>query len=216
MDAGSSIKGVIAALAVLAGLPAHAASPAWSDNAYSFFLDDVSVSELLSDLGSREGIPVSVDASVTDTVSARFEEVPAAEIFDRVVSAYALQWYYDGHVLHVDRVVNSGTETIQLTATSVAAFRQHLEALGVFDERFYWGGADAAGVLVVSGPNAYVERVLQLADMFERRNRGVDVLYTWVDENGQTHFSSSTAEAPEDARMVRMPRGEAGGAASGL
>lgn len=212
MGSGRLVSGMVAALAALFLLPAKGQPPGWSDSTYSFFLDDVAVSELLSDLGSREGIPVSVHASVTDTVSARFEEIPAADLFDRIVSAYALQWYYDGHILHVDRVVNSASETIQLTGTSVSAFRQHLEELGVFDERFYWGGVDAEGVLVVSGPHAYVERVAQLAGLFERRSRGYDVLYTWVDDNGQTHFSSTTANAPDEARMVRMPRGGAGAA----
>lgn len=187
-------------------LPLAAAELRWSDRTYSFFLSDEPLADILVELGSREGIPVKVDTEIAARVNAQFVDQSAGTIFERLTGTYNLQWYYDGHVLHVDDVASAVSRTLQLRSMAVSAFRDHLEALGVFDERFYWGGSDREGVVVVSGPKGYVDRVAELAVMLERRNAGFDIFYKWVDSDGLTHYSSSPGDAPRDAQVMRVAR----------
>ncbi len=201
------INALSAALIVgLLSFPLGAAELRWSDRTYSFFLSGEPLASILTELGSREGIPVKVDSAITARVNAQFVDESADTVFERLIGTYNLQWYYDGHVLHVDDIGSTASRTIQLSAVAVSSFRDHLKALGVFDDRFYWGGSEREGVVVVSGPQGYVDRVAELAVLLERRNAGYDVFYKWEDSQGLTHYSSSPGDAPEDAKVMRVAR----------
>ncbi len=182
------------------------ADPAWSDRDYSLYLSDQPVNEVIRDLATREGIPVSVDPAATDTVNARFQQMRAVDVFETLVEAYNLQWHFDGHVLYVEPVESAVTRTIELNSVPVSAFRAKLEQMGVFDERFHWGAMEGAGVVVVSGPERYVERISELAQVVDGRGQKFDSVYQWVDEHGQTHISSFTPPASVEANVVQVPR----------
>lgn len=199
----------------LVGVLAHA-GPDWSDRNYSFYLSDEPVHEVIRELATREGIPVSVDGSLSETVSARFEQMTAGDVFETLTTAYNLQWHFDGHVLHVEPVEGAVTRTIELNAVPVSTFRNKLARMGVLDERFLWRGDESSGVVVVSGPERYVARVEELAGIIDHRSGDYDSVYRWVDGNGQTHISSTPPAESVQADVVQLPRNGGGRASGGM
>src|ERR1043165_9822088 len=56
--------------------------------------------ELIRELAAAQGISASVDKEVTGTVYGKFN-LPAAKLFQYLVSTHGLIYYYAGNVLHV-------------------------------------------------------------------------------------------------------------------
>jgi len=182
------------------------AEPKWTDRTYSLYLKQDVLSDVIRDLISRERIPVKVDDNIDERVSARFQNVRAQEVFDTLSAAYGLQWHFDGQVMHVSQIDNNQTRTITLRSVPPTVMKQKLTELAVLDARFFWSGVDDTGLIVVSGPVTYVDRVEELAKSIDRRGGGHDNVYRWVDEQGITNISSRPGGQDANAEVIRVRR----------
>ncbi|MEX1066998.1 MAG: secretin N-terminal domain-containing protein [Aquisalimonadaceae bacterium] len=191
----------------LAPTTAAASEIPWSMEPFSYYANDERVSEIITHMAGLQGIPVIFKGKVDETISASFRNTTRQEIFRQLVKVYDLHWFYDGHILYVDRVDNAAVESIRLHTVSVEEFKAYLIDLGVLNDRFYWRAAPSEGIVVVGGPEEFLRRVRELAEMVDTGQRSFDTVYKWNDKNGLTHFSSDRGAAPHGADVLRVRRG---------
>lgn len=169
----------VAAMVALAVLPfdhASAAAPPWPNSSYAFYAKGDTVRSALETFGKSFGVRTNISKAVTGTVSGRlFAESPSA-FLDQLANAYGFVWFYHGGTLHVSAVTETTSFPIEMAAQDIPALRAALEGLGLFDERFGWGELPDRGLVMVSGPPAYVALVRRtLATLPVARSRGMSI-----------------------------------------
>ncbi|TQV69941.1 hypothetical protein FKG94_22580 [Exilibacterium tricleocarpae] len=191
------------------GATASASEVKWSSEPYSLYAKGDKLRKVLTDLAAGEGIPVEVEDSIQDMISVRFEEVTRQQIFHGLVDAYGLAWYYDGYRLYIDRLENTKSGTIKLNNVSTLVFKRYLEKLGFAgsEKRFYWRTLDDRGLIYLSGPQAFIDHITEMASTLDDRSKSVDTIYKWVDEKGRTHMSTDESEAPQHSDIIEIQRG---------
>ena len=101
---------------------------------------------------------------------------------------------------------------MELEGISVESFKQSLEKLNIFDQRFAWRAIDHEGLVYLSGPARYIELVEQMAERLDRppaEDNG-DKIYMWTDSNGVMNYSSAppknaSGETEVGAITIRRP-----------
>lgn len=185
-------------------LPVQAAELPWSSAPYSHYSEQEPVGEVLKGLLASYGIPVVVSSAVKEEVSAQFERLPPREIFHRLMSTYNLTWYFDGQVLYVYRGDEVRTGTVRLRSVSVEDFSQTLKRLGILDARFRWTTSPSDGLIFFSGPERFVNLVMEMATELDRQSH--HKVYKWRDRKGITHFSSAPpVQRRARVEVIRLP-----------
>jgi type III secretion protein C len=107
----------------------------------------------LLDVQAEEGWPQASAAALLD----RQARSPEA-FLDRLAAVHGFQWFVQGTTLHVSPLASLVTERLDLGPMSEPAARAALSQRGLLVDKFGWtpDGGDA-GVVVVTGPRAYVQ-----------------------------------------------------------
>lgn len=202
-----AVKGIFILFSLLM-LNAQAAELQWPATSYSHFSNQEPLGDVLQSLSSSQNIPVVVSKKIQDVISISFAELKPAVIFQRLVNAYNLTWYYDGHVLYVYRLDEMETKTIKLKSLSVASFKKSLRKLDILDERFSFRSIDRQGLIYLSGPKRYLELTAEMATHLDNDDTQPTMaakVYKWKDKQGITHFSSAPPKRRvRGLRIIRM------------
>jgi type III secretion protein C len=172
----------------------QAAELRWPTTSYSHFSHQEALRDVLESFSSSQSIPIVVSNKIQDVISISFKELEPAVIFQRLVDAYNLTWYYDGHVLYVYRLNEMKTKTIKLKTLSVASFKKSLQELDILDKRFSFRSIDRQGLIYLSGPKRFLELTEEMATHLDNDSQSHSVaakVYRWKDKKGITHFSSA-------------------------
>jgi type III secretion protein C len=87
---------------------------------------------------------------------------PSARVFDSVIKAYQLAYFYDGTAVHVYRSSERQTRDFSLSSESVERFMRaaaDLRLIGQSDRYNSFVASPATGLLSISGTPRYVERM---------------------------------------------------------
>lgn len=180
--------------------PASSAELAWPAGIYSHYSNEEPLRDVLESVASSQGIPVVISDKVDDIISVSFTELEPGEIFHRLTNAYKLTHYYDGNALFIYRLDEVKSSMIKLSSMSAIEFRQSLEQLGVFDERFPWNVEHKQKLVFFSGPPRFVSLVNEMAKRMDIQKPPLsDTVYTWQDRYGVTHYSSAPPALPPAA-----------------
>jgi type III secretion protein C len=152
----------VAALSLLAGA-ARAASPAqWKENGYGYNARGVPLRQLLQDFALSNGVQLKLSGQFKAIVRGRLQGATVTEFLERLASQYRLQWFVYNNTLYVSPDADMVTDRIEVGVDSVADAKSALTGLGLFDPRFGWGEFADEGVVVVTGPPAYVRLAREL------------------------------------------------------
>lgn len=156
--------------------PLGAATVPWPDSSYAYYAKQEALRDALATFGKAFGVNTEISKAVSGTINGRlFADTPSA-FLDQLATAYGLQWFYHGGTLHVSAAAESVSESIEMTSEDIPALRAALEGLGVFNARFGWGELPDRGVVIVSGPPAYVNLVRRtLATLPVTRSKGMSI-----------------------------------------
>lgn len=179
----------------------------WSNAEFSLYAREDKLKDVLTGLATSQSIPIEIDASVVGTVNGVFSKTTRQIIFDKLIEAYGLAWYYDGHILYIDRLANTESRTINLQVIHPREFKHQLIQLGVYeeDERFHWRSVDNKKLVHISGPAPFVKKVSAMAEKLDNSYKSSNTIYTWTDARGVTHYSTNVTEAPMKARTIDLP-----------
>ena len=166
-----------------------AAQLPWSNKVYSHFSDQEPLSSLLATLAASQNTQIVVSKKIKDVVSVYFKEKTAKKIFDELVKAHGLIWYYDGGVLYISKKEEIQTGSIHLKFQTTKEFAQSLRQLGVLDDHFYWVESEQDNTVYFKGPERFVSSVLKMSKVVDKKPARARI-YKWVDKNGVPNFSS--------------------------
>ncbi len=180
----------IALFSTLFSINLSAAELPWSNKVYSHFSDQEPLASLLETLAASQNTQISVDEKVKDVVSLQFKEKTAKTIFEELVKAHGLIWYYDGDVLYISPKDQIQTGSINLKYHTTKEFAQSLRQLGILDDHFYWKESEHDNTVYFKGPERFVSTVLKMANVIDKKPSKPRI-YKWIDKNGIPTFSST-------------------------
>ena len=162
---GHLATSVLALGLLTAGTAPQAGPVPWPEAAFSYYAEGQSLAKVLQEFAA--GFNLTLQSSVAadrspmnDKVTGRFNVKNPTEFIERLSGTYGLQWFTHAGVLHVSRSQDLVVKSVPSTSLSAGAnIRQVLSSLGVLEPRFGWGELPEQGVVVISGPPAYVSLI---------------------------------------------------------
>ncbi|MBN9473228.1 MAG: type III secretion system outer membrane ring subunit SctC [Burkholderiales bacterium] len=172
--------GLLLAVLLLWGTTLHAAVPAaWKDGGFSMNADGMTVRSALEEFSRTHGVRLQLTADGGRVVRGRLRAENGVDFLNRLSGPYRFRWFVYNDTLYVVPAGDNISARMQVGENAVQDAKAALVGLGLYDERFGWGELPDEGVVIVSGPRAYVDLardVLMPVDKPERlRGRQVMV-----------------------------------------
>jgi type III secretion protein C len=155
-----------------------------------YFARNTPLSDVLREVVGAGGLQMEIGRGVKGAVNGAFDE-PPARVFERLIEAYGLLWYFDGHVIHVLPASDIRSRTLSFAPMTRDQVASLLSSLGLSDTHLPVRYSDTTAV--VSGPSQFVEAV---ADAVAEAQRQATVVPT-VDETVIRVFALRYAQAQD-------------------
>ncbi|MCA1325648.1 type III secretion system outer membrane ring subunit SctC [Herbaspirillum sp. alder98] len=204
MNVRETIKswGIGMALAVLLlwGTTLHAAVPAaWKDGGFSINANGLTVRGVLDEFSRTYGVRLQMSADGGQIIKGRIKADNGVEFLNRLTGSYKMRWFVYNDTLYVVPSTDNTSSRMQVGDDAVMDAKAALVGLGLFDERFGWGELPDEGVVIVSGPRAYVDlaREVLLPTGKKEKLRGRQVMLfrlTYATANDRVINSRGKAE----------------------
>ena len=151
---------VAAAAACVASAPALAGPPPWPTSQFSYYADGKPLHQVLSEFAAGFSLSLDMPTGLDAPVSGRLSGMSATEFIERLAGIYGFNWFTHAGTLYISGNKDMVVRTLpSASAGSGIKLRQVLTELRVLDPRFGWGELPDQGMVVVSGPPAYVRLV---------------------------------------------------------
>lgn len=149
---------------IYAGCAAQRLSAAelpWPDASYAYHSSGEDLQTTLKNFAKNFGINLIISPHVHGQVEGRFLSATPSEFLERLSTTYALNWFaYDG-TLYVSTKTDSVQRIIKIGQADSLRLRTALQGLGILQEKFGWGELPDRGVVIISGPPAYVDLLIK-------------------------------------------------------
>jgi type III secretion protein C len=152
-------RAVIATCLLLLGGSTFAQKVPWPESPFAYFAKGESVTKVLGEFAKTFGLEARVAPNVVGMVNGRFSAGTPRQFLDGLGASYGFTWYHHGGVLHVARTADVAPRTFRMAASEVGQLKAALTTLGVYDERFGWAEFSERGVVIASGPPAYLDLI---------------------------------------------------------
>jgi type III secretion protein C len=156
------LLGVVLAVSLFAGAvpTAVAGPPPWQDAPFSFYAERKPLRTVLREFAAAFSLSVQMPDDLSGSVNGRFSTSSPTEFIDRLGSTYGFVWFTHAGTLFISRTQDMVVRSIAGGATGPGnKLKQVLTDLKVLDPRFGWGDLPDQGIVIVSGPPAYVQLV---------------------------------------------------------
>ena len=134
----------------------------WPENSFTYIADSQPLARVLSSFCRTFGLELQASPAVlsrNEIVNGKISTNTPTEFLDQIAATYGMQWFYSNGVLFVSRSSETVTKSFAVNGTSLTNFRKALLQIGVLNEKFGWGELADRGVVIVSGPPAYVDQL---------------------------------------------------------
>ncbi len=147
-------------LATLGTGGAQAATPAsWKDSGFAINANGMKLSEVMEEFGRVYGVRVALSANGAAPVKGRLKADSGAEFLDHLMQPYKFRWFVYNDTLYLVPRDENASKRLEIGEDAVQDAKEALVGLGLFDARFGWGELPDEGIVIVSGPRAYVNLV---------------------------------------------------------
>ena len=138
----------------------------WPDAPFKYFARQQPLPVVLHDFATTFGVQLELGPDIAGQVSGDYATSSPREFLNVLSTSYGLDWYYRDGVLHVEKSLATITRVLHvgLAASDVGVLKEQLIGLGVFEPRFGWAEFPQRGVVIVSGPQAYVKEIATIVD----------------------------------------------------
>lgn len=160
----------------------------WSNHHYTHFSNEEPLKIFLESIASEQEIPIVVSDKVKGVVNVYFKEKKLGFIFNKIVSAYGLIFFYDGDVLYVYKAEEVQEAVATLSNSSIYTLDHNLRADGVLDGKVKWKIDEKSNSANFSGTKRFIDIILAAATKLDNDN--VTTIYKMTDANGGTHFTN--------------------------
>ncbi|MBB5391340.1 MULTISPECIES: type III secretion system outer membrane ring subunit SctC [unclassified Herbaspirillum] len=172
--------GMLLVMLLLWSSTLQAAVPsAWKEGGFSINANGMTVRGVLDEFSRTYGVRLQLSAEGGQIVKGRLKAENGVEFLNRLTSANKMRWFVYNDTLYVVSATDNTSQRMQVGEDAVMDAKTALVGLGLFDERFGWGELPDEGVVIVSGPRAYVDlarEVLMPAGAKKEKLRGRQVM----------------------------------------
>lgn len=151
----------LAVLLVLGVPNVHAELP-WPDSPYTYVNRQRSLEQVLQDFALAFGVQLRVEDDLSGEpmpATGRSQLASPTEFLNQLCAVHGLVWYHHAGVLHVSRMSARVTRAFPSRGLPPDTLKRVMLDLRLLDERFGWSGVAERGVVFVSGPRSYVDRL---------------------------------------------------------
>lgn len=154
---------------------AEAGPPPWGPVGYGYYATNQSLSEVLSQFAASFSLALEISPQVVGMVNGRFDEKSPSDFLDRLGGVYGFTWFSHAGTLFISRSSEMVTRSFTASAPNISAMRKALTDLNILDPRFGWGELSAQGIVLVSGPPAYVKILFDTIEALPLVSGGLQV-----------------------------------------
>ncbi|MPS30353.1 MAG: EscC/YscC/HrcC family type III secretion system outer membrane ring protein [Alcaligenaceae bacterium] len=150
--------GLLLAVLLLWGTTLQAAVPAaWKSGGFSMNANGMTVRSVLEEFSRTYGVRLQLTARGDRLVQGRLKADNGVDFLNRLAGPHKFRWFVYNDTLHVVPADDNTSARMQVGENAVQDAKAALVGLGLYDERFGWGELPDEGVVIVSGPRAYVD-----------------------------------------------------------
>jgi type III secretion protein C len=151
---------LLLSLACVPLAPAGAAAPAsWNDTGFSIDTKGMRLGRVLEQFGAAYGVHVNSTIGDGAPLNMRIKAANGTEFLDRLAASGDFRWFYYSNTVYVVPRGDQVSVRLEVGEDAVQDSKAALVGIGLFDTRFGWGELPDEGVVMVSGPRAYVDLV---------------------------------------------------------
>lgn len=138
----------------------YAVTPAnWKDTGFSINANGMKFSEVMQEFGKAYGVQIKSSIKASIVVKGRLKADNGSDFLERLTQVHDFRWFvYNGTLYLVPRHDNVSAR-LEVGEDAVQDAKAALVGVGLFDGRFGWGELPDEGVVLVNGPQEYVNLV---------------------------------------------------------
>ncbi|MCV9877521.1 type III secretion system outer membrane ring subunit SctC [Brenneria izbisi] len=149
---------------------AHAATPPeWNKGAYAYSAEQTPLSTILTDFANSHGVDLMLGNINDSDVTAKVRADSAVAFLDRLALEYRFQWFVYNNALYISPKDEQGSVRLEISEEAAPDLKQALSGIGLLDPRFGWGELPDEGVVLVTGPQAYIDLIRNFSQQREKK-----------------------------------------------
>lgn len=150
---------------------AHAATPAdWNKGAYAYSAEQTPLSAILTDFANSHGVDLVLGNIADNAVTAKIRADNPALFLDRLALEHRFQWFVYNNALYVSPQDEQASVRLEISPDAAPDIKQALSGIGLLDSRFGWGELPEEGVVLVTGPQAYIDLIRNFSQQREKQD----------------------------------------------
>lgn len=133
----------------------------WKTAGYTAVNEDKDINKVLQRFAQNFGVDLEISGELSGQVNEQSSAKNALAYLDRLGLSHGFSWFVFNNVLYVSPMRDNRTARVKVSPDAIAELKQAVKGLGLFEDKFGWGEIPAAGLVLVSGPQKYIELVRQ-------------------------------------------------------
>ncbi len=135
---------------------AYAEGRSLGEEVYPYTVIDQDVRDAIGEMGRNLKIGVDISDGVEGRLQGPWSSVTVEDFMDRVAGQLDVEWFFDGHRLHISSASESVRQLLPLGGIEPKAWQASLKKLGISSDRFPITIDADKDIALVSGPPKYV------------------------------------------------------------
>ncbi|GKX45525.1 type III secretion system outer membrane ring subunit SctC [Pectobacterium carotovorum] len=150
---------------------AHAATPPdWNKGAYAYSAEQTPLSAILTDFANSHGVDLVLGNIADNEVTAKIRADNPTLFLDRLALEHRFQWFVYNNALYVSPQDEQASVRLEISPDAAPDIKQALSGIGLLDARFGWGELPEEGVVLVTGPQAYIDLIRNFSQQREKQD----------------------------------------------
>ncbi|MBN7768065.1 type III secretion system outer membrane ring subunit SctC [Pectobacterium brasiliense] len=150
---------------------AHAATPTdWNKGAYAYSAEQTPLSAILMDFANSHGVDLVLGNIADNEVTAKIRADNPTLFLDRLALEHRFQWFVYNNALYVSPQDEQASVRLEISPDAAPDIKQALSGIGLLDTRFGWGELPEEGVVLVTGPQAYIDLIRNFSQQREKQD----------------------------------------------
>ncbi|MBN3341950.1 type III secretion system outer membrane ring subunit SctC [Pectobacterium brasiliense] len=150
---------------------AHAATPTdWNKGAYAYSAEQTPLSVILTDFANSHGVDLVLGNIADNEVTAKIRADNPTLFLDRLALEHRFQWFVYNNALYVSPQDEQASVRLEISPDAAPDIKQALSGIGLLDTRFGWGELPEEGVVLVTGPQAYIDLIRNFSQQREKQD----------------------------------------------
>jgi type III secretion protein C len=148
----------------------------WKNTAYAYEAEHKPVREVLEDFAQTFGTQLQIEGLLEGSVNGKIRANTPQSLLDRLGVEHRFQWYLYNNTLYISTLDQQQSARLEVSSESISDLKQALTDIGLLESRFGWGELPEDGVVLVSGPRVYIEKIKQFSSQRKSADEKQSVL----------------------------------------